>query len=96
MNMNVWLSYVYKETCQYQRKFTLQCDIEGEIEYEFPIYNQIETLSGLWDSGDPRYRTTGACYGGVRLYTPRGTCHLFTSVFPYIQVTVELATSLVE
>lgn len=63
-----------------------QCEIDGEVEYEFPIYNQTETLPGLWDAGDPRYRTTGACYGGLRLFTPPSTPHMFTSVFPHIQV----------
>lgn len=64
----------------------IQCDVEGEIEFEFPIFNQTETLVGLWDAGDPRYRVTGANYGGTRLYTPKQTCHLFTSIFPHIQV----------
>ncbi|KAI4457163.1 ankyrin repeats (3 copies) [Holotrichia oblita] len=69
-----------------------ECHIDGEIEYEFPVYNHIETLSGLWDSGDPRYRTTGACYGGVALHTPPRTCHLFSSVFPYIQADLRRST----
>ncbi|KAK5641907.1 hypothetical protein RI129_010454 [Pyrocoelia pectoralis] len=70
----------------------IQCEVDGEIEYEFPIYNQTETLSGLWDSGDPRYRTTGACYGGVRLYASPNCHHLFTSVFPHIQIELRRAT----
>lgn len=63
-----------------------QCDMEGEVEYEFPIYNHTETLEGLWDPGDPRYSESSACYGGVRLYTSPGTYHLFKSIFPHIQV----------
>ncbi|KAK9739260.1 Ankyrin repeats (3 copies) [Popillia japonica] len=70
----------------------VECHIDGEIEYEFPVYNHIETLSGLWDSGDPRYRTTGACYGGIALHTPPRTCHLFSSVFPYIQADLRRST----
>lgn len=64
----------------------VQCEVDEELEYEFPIYNQTETLSGLWDPGDPRYRTTGACYGGVRLYAPPRAFHMFSSIFPLIQV----------
>nr|XP_022900438.1 death-associated protein kinase 1-like isoform X1 [Onthophagus taurus] len=70
----------------------IECDVDGDVEYEFPIYNHIETLSGLWDPGDPRYRTTGACYGGLRLYTPPETCHLFSSMFPYIQIELRRST----
>ncbi|CAH0563355.1 unnamed protein product [Brassicogethes aeneus] len=64
----------------------IQCDIDGEIEYEFPIYNHMETLEGLWDFRDPRYSIKDSKYGGVRLYTPPGTLHLFKSVFPHLQV----------
>ncbi|XP_017770911.1 PREDICTED: death-associated protein kinase 1-like isoform X2 [Nicrophorus vespilloides] len=70
----------------------VRCEFEGDVEYEFPIYNQTETLSGLWDSGDPRYRTTGACYGGARLQTPPDTCHLFSSIFTHVQVDLRKAT----
>ncbi|XP_031354372.1 death-associated protein kinase 1-like isoform X2 [Photinus pyralis] len=69
----------------------IQCEVDGETEYEFPIYNQTETLPGLWDSGDPRYRTTGACYGGVRLYASSNCHHLFTSIFPHIQIELRRA-----
>lgn len=56
------------------------------MEYEFPIYNQTETIDGLWESDDPRYANRDSNYGGLRLYTSPGTCHLLTSLFPYIQV----------
>ncbi|EFA08636.2 death-associated protein kinase 1 isoform X2 [Tribolium castaneum] len=69
----------------------VQCDIEGEIEYEFPIYNHVETLEGLWDSEDPRYASKGSQYGGLRLYTPPGTYHQFKSIFPHIQVELRRA-----
>ncbi|KAG8222005.1 hypothetical protein J437_LFUL002766 [Ladona fulva] len=42
-----------------------QCENDGEIEYEFPCYNLVETLDGLWDESDPRY--LNSCYGGVQL-----------------------------
>ncbi|XP_068914792.1 death-associated protein kinase 1-like isoform X2 [Tenebrio molitor] len=70
----------------------VQCDIDGEIEYEFPVYNHTETLEGLWDPEDPRYATPDAQYGGMRLYTPPGTYHLFKSIFPHIQVELRRAT----
>uniref|UniRef100_A0A1B6DYK5 Roc domain-containing protein n=2 Tax=Clastoptera arizonana TaxID=38151 RepID=A0A1B6DYK5_9HEMI len=63
----------------------IQCENDGELEYEFPCYNLVETLEGLWEENDPRYRGDG-CYGGVRLYSPQGTLHLLHSVFPRIQV----------
>ncbi|KAF5270741.1 hypothetical protein FQA39_LY01479 [Lamprigera yunnana] len=69
----------------------IQCELDGEVEYEFPIYNQTETLPGLWDSADPRYRTTGSCYGGVRLYAPPKCHHLFTSIFPHVQIELRRA-----
>ncbi|KAF5291586.1 hypothetical protein FQR65_LT01899 [Abscondita terminalis] len=69
----------------------IQCEVDGEVEYEFPIYNQTETLPGLWDPGDPRYRTTGSCYGGVRLYAPPKCHHLFTSIFPHVQIELRRA-----
>lgn len=73
-------------------KKLLQCEIDGEIEYEFPIYNNVETINGLWDPQDPRYSTSGSQYGGIRLHTPPGTFHLFKSVFPYVQVELRRAT----
>lgn len=63
-----------------------QCDVEGEIEYEIPFYNKIETLPGLWDPGNPLYRTTGACYGGIKICPPTENYYLFTAIFPHIQV----------
>ncbi|XP_075209802.1 death-associated protein kinase 1-like [Lycorma delicatula] len=63
----------------------VQCENDGEIEYEFPCYNLVETVEGLWDENDPRY-TGDSCYGGVRLHTPPGTVHLLHSIFPCIQV----------
>ncbi|XP_076061666.1 death-associated protein kinase dapk-1-like isoform X4 [Oratosquilla oratoria] len=61
-----------------------QCDNDGEIEYEFPCFNQIETLEGLWEQSDTRY-TSGA-YGGVRLRSPAPTQHLLPPLYTRIQV----------
>ena len=46
----------------------LQCDVDGDIEYEFPCYNYTEALEGLWSSEDARYKE-GGIYGGVLLKT---------------------------
>lgn len=61
-------------------------EVDDDVEYEFPIYNQTETLMGLWDSGDPRYRVTGACYAGVRLHSAPDTLHMFSGIFCHIQI----------
>jgi len=65
--------------------FLLQCENDGEVEYEFPCYNLVDRIEGLWDSQDPRYQEN-SCYGGVRLRTQQGTCHLLHSLFPRLQV----------
>ncbi|XP_071450473.1 death-associated protein kinase 1-like isoform X2 [Hetaerina americana] len=62
----------------------IQCENDGEIEYEFPCYNLVETLDGLWDETDPRY--INSAYGGVRLRPPPNTSHLLNYIFPRIQV----------
>ncbi|CAG9773909.1 unnamed protein product [Ceutorhynchus assimilis] len=61
----------------------VQCDVDGEIEYEFPIYIQTETLNGLWVSNDAN---SESIYGGSRLYTSSGIFHLFKAIFSHIQV----------
>lgn len=69
----------------------IPCEIDEEVEYEFPYLNFVETLAGLWDSGDPRYRVSNACYGGYRLRTPPGTTHLLTAIFPHVQVSAVIS-----
>jgi hypothetical protein len=64
----------------------VQCENDDDLEFEFPCYNFVETLSGLWDASDPRYREPDSCYGGVKLKTPPDTFHLLHSIFPRIQV----------
>ncbi|PSN41147.1 hypothetical protein C0J52_05197 [Blattella germanica] len=63
-----------------------QCENDDELEFEFPCYNFVETLDGLWDASDPRYHDPDSCYGGVKLKTPPDTFHLIHSIFPRIQV----------
>lgn len=64
----------------------VQCENDDELEFEFPCYNFVETLDGLWDASDPRYHDPDSCYGGVKLKTPPDTFHLIHSIFPRIQV----------
>lgn len=63
-----------------------ECETEGEFEYEFPCFNFVETLEGLWVPSRSQYTV----YGGVRLY-----CHqkyLLPSLFPRLQVSVSTNT----
>lgn len=62
----------------------LQCDNDGEIEYEFPCFNQVETLDGLWEKVDPRY--TDGVYGGVRLRSPAPTQYILPPIYVRLQV----------
>jgi hypothetical protein len=64
----------------------VQCENDDELEFEFPCYNFVETLDGLWDASDPRYHDPASCYGGVKLKTPPDTFHLLHSIFPRVQV----------
>lgn len=61
-----------------------QCDNDGEIEYEFPCFNQVETLDGLWEKVDPRY--TDGVYGGVRLQSPAPTQYILPPIYIRLQV----------
>ena len=61
-----------------------QCDIDGDIEYEFPCLNFVETLQGLWEKDSRRYKD--AVYGGVRLQCPRGVTNQLVHLLPRIQV----------
>lgn len=74
-----------------QLQLCTHCENDGELEYEFPCYNMVETIEGLWDSQDLRYRDH-ASYIGLRLKTSPGTTHLLHAVFPRIQVQLRLAT----
>ena len=61
-----------------------QCDLDGDIEYEFTALNFIESLHGLWEK-DPK-RPDDLVYGGIQYQTPRGVQNQLVHVFPRIQV----------
>lgn len=61
-----------------------QCDNDGEIEYEFPCLNFVETIRGLWER-DPKFGEN-TVYSGVRIKTPRSITGQLKHVFPRIQV----------
>ncbi|KAL1488880.1 hypothetical protein ABEB36_014673 [Hypothenemus hampei] len=64
----------------------VQCDVDGEIEFEFPIYIQTETLKGLWEPNDTRYSSRNATFGGLRFYTSSGIYYMFKAIFCHIQL----------
>ncbi|KAL5004238.1 hypothetical protein ScPMuIL_017694 [Solemya velum] len=61
-----------------------QCENDGEIEYEFPCLNFIETLNGLWQRDLKRYGD--GLYGGVRLKTREMVIGQLKHMFSRIQV----------
>lgn len=61
-----------------------QCDIDGEVEYEFPCLNFVETLHGLWEKDISRY--SNAVYSGVRIQCRRAVTNQLVHVFPRVQV----------
>ncbi|XP_070176153.1 death-associated protein kinase 1-like isoform X2 [Littorina saxatilis] len=61
-----------------------QCEVDGDVEFEFPCLNFIETLTGLWQKDDERYNN--AVYGGVRLHTSFQSGAQLKYLFPRIQV----------
>ena len=63
-----------------------QCDNDGEIEYEFPCLNFIETLNGLWQRDTKRFGD--AVYGGVRIQTDPELGQQLKYLFPRVQVTM--------
>ena len=60
------------------------CDNDGDVEYEFPCLNFVETLNGLWQRDTKRY--SDGVYGGVRLHTSFQTGAQLKYLFPRIQV----------
>ncbi|BES87718.1 Death-associated protein kinase [Nesidiocoris tenuis] len=62
----------------------VKCENDGELEYEFPCFNLVERVEGLWESTDKRY--SDGVYGGVRLKSPPGTTHMLHCIFPRLQV----------
>ena len=76
----------------YKQFLVFQCDVDGDVEYEFPCYNFTEALEGLWSGDDSRYRD--GIYGGVLLKAsttvgqqqqPQPNKNLLWVMFPRIQ-----------
>lgn len=61
-----------------------QCDSDGEIEYEFPCLNFVETLNGLWQRDTKRFGD--GVYGGVRIQSSPFYVNQLVHLFPRIQV----------
>ncbi|KAG8176353.1 hypothetical protein JTE90_006143, partial [Oedothorax gibbosus] len=61
-----------------------QCDSNGDIEYEFPCFNMLDSQDYLWGKGDLEY--TSAVYGGVRIQSWPADKHLLRCVIPRLQV----------
>ena len=60
-----------------------RCEVDGEVEYEFPCLNFVEMIPGLWEKND--VRMTDAVYGGLRIQCPRGMNNQLLHMFPRIQ-----------
>ncbi|CAL1266138.1 unnamed protein product [Larinioides sclopetarius] len=60
-----------------------ECETEGEIEYEFPRFNLVESVEGLWNAS--QYTV----YGGVRLCCQHK--YLMTTLFSRLQVNLRRA-----
>lgn len=71
-------------------KMCTQCDNDGDVEYEFPCYNFVETLDGLWDKSDPRY--TNGVYCGVHVLPFDDFPHILAAIFARIQVQLRRAS----
>ncbi len=63
-----------------------RCPIDGDVEYEFPCLNFVETLHGLWERDDSRL--ANPVYGGVRIQCARGINNQLLHMFPRIQVSL--------
>ena len=61
-----------------------QCDLDGDVEFEFPCLNFVETLAGLWEKDSRRYQNY--VYGGMRLQYPHAVTNQLLYLFPRIQV----------
>ena len=70
-----------------------QCDSNGDIEYEFPCFNMLDSQDYLWEKGDITY--TNAVYGGVRIQSWPADKHLLRCVIPRLQVITRTAGSII-
>ncbi|KAH9376960.1 hypothetical protein HPB48_002725 [Haemaphysalis longicornis] len=71
-------------------KMCTKCDNDGDVEYEFPCYNLVETLEGLWDPSDPRYAQ--GVYCGVHVLPFDDFPHILATIFTRIQVQLRRAS----
>ncbi|KAH6933091.1 hypothetical protein HPB50_012087 [Hyalomma asiaticum] len=71
-------------------KMCTKCDNDGDVEYEFPCYNLVETLEGLWDPSDPRY--IQGVYCGVHVIPFDDFPHILAIIFTRIQVQLRRAS----
>lgn len=60
-----------------------QCDNDGDVEYEFPCFNFVERLPGLWEKTE---RYSDWLYGGVQVKAPEGVEHLMSTIFTRFQI----------
>jgi len=62
-----------------------RCEVDdGDVEYEIPCLNYVETLSALWDL---KYkRLPHGVYGGLRLFVPPPMHTQLVHIFPKVQV----------
>ncbi|XP_005108326.1 death-associated protein kinase dapk-1 [Aplysia californica] len=60
------------------------CEVDGDVEYEFPCLNFVEALEGLWLRDEKRFQSP--VYGGVRLHTSFQSGAQLKYLFPRIQV----------
>lgn len=65
------------------KKYFLQYDNDGDIEYEFPAYIIREKDEVLWK---PWGTNVDCCYGGIRLSPQPQFVELLSSIFIRIQV----------
>ena len=63
--------------------FLFQCNIAGEVECEFPCYNQLEAEEDTW-APNPVYN--GGHFGGVVLQTSLAASHILSVMFPRVQI----------
>ncbi|XP_076465114.1 death-associated protein kinase 1-like [Babylonia areolata] len=61
-----------------------QCEVNGEVDFEFPCLNFMDPPEGLWQKGIGAYQD--AVYGGVRLHTSFQSGAQLKYLFPRIQV----------
>jgi death-associated protein kinase len=62
----------------------VQCNIDGEVEYEFPCFNSLSRPSGIWEK-----KSESLAYGGIRITSSHQQINKtfqLNCVFPRVQV----------